>query len=181
MSTFDESRLADDAQDPLASLQGHDFPWEEIFAALDGDDGLATELDTERLAAALRVLLGWTAEPLKRSNYHSGVQTLAMIGRRALVALWISSPGTLGKDVSLARLGKSLGLHRQVLSQDASAFTQRFRQLNPRQMQGRAGRHEAALRHEQPRDSVPTAAMMDELRSLPNAAPRPAQEDDGHE
>lgn len=131
--------------DPLTELGAADFPFEQIFRELDGDDG-GGERRKEELVSALKVLLTWFAEPFKDKTQSD--KKLDRTGKRVLAALWVLNPGCFREGpISAAELSRQIGNNRVVISDHASEFTRRFGLRNRFQSHGRNGEHAAILKH----------------------------------
>jgi hypothetical protein len=102
---------ANPAADPLAHTH-EDFPFEEVFADLDGD----RTPDGERAAEAMRQLMAWLV---------AGRTTQAHITARALAMVWIVRPDAVdGK--SLNQVAKSVGLSPDVMHRASADFSRTF-------------------------------------------------------
>ena len=154
LNDFDENR-------ETASEQ---FPFEDIYARLDGDVETLRE-DAMRLAgSAIHHAFEWAAEPLKFKNL-TNEEKLRQIGLRTLAALWTVSPEFVG-GISGRQLSRDLGYCHAAVSEAASAFTRRFGIRNGAQAHGRNGLHASELRHGPTFDKVPSDALRDELRDM---------------
>lgn len=112
--------------DPLAHTH-EDFPFEEVFASLDGH---GSTTDGDRAAEALRQLLAWVVGVrLNRSNsQHARKHVCA----RALALAWTVNPAML-EGKSLARVAADIGISPDVMHRTSADFSRRFKFRNPGQ------------------------------------------------
>lgn len=103
---------------PLAHTH-EDFPFEQVFADLDGEQ----THDGERAAEALRQLMAWVV---------GGRATPTHIAARALVMTWTTRPETLGGK-SLSQLAKDVGISPDVIHRMSADFSRTFKVRNPGQ------------------------------------------------
>jgi hypothetical protein len=109
---------ANPAADPLAHTH-EDFPFEEVFADLDGE----RTPDGDRAAEAMRQLMAWVV---------GGRTTQAHIAARALVMTWTTRPESLGGK-SLSQLARDVGISSDVMHRTSADFSRTFGVRNPGQ------------------------------------------------
>lgn len=119
MQVFDECRVSA-SLDPLDGRKV-DFPFEEVFAALDGAtsrNALSGD-ELQRMAAALGETLRWIVGLPKDRHATKG------IARRAVALTWIIAPDQFdGK--SLASLARKLGIPKNTMVQSSGEASRRF-------------------------------------------------------
>lgn len=110
----------EDYHNPDADPSGHaveEFPYEEVFARLDG----VPSPDSERgMADVVKGLLGWTVDV--RFRHRSSHRIIAA---RAVAALWVSNPGAFGGR-SLRSIASATGLSFDHLTRASAAFSRQF-------------------------------------------------------
>lgn len=110
----------EDYHNPDADPSGHaveEFPYEEVFARLDG----VPSPDSERgMADVVKGLLGWTVDVhfQHRSSHR-------IIAARAVAALWVANPGAFGGQ-SLRSIASATGLSFDHLTRASAAFSRQF-------------------------------------------------------
>lgn len=107
--------------DPLAS-GSHDFPFEELFAVLDGDASKLSERDRSELCSALREILRWIVGEIEDGSINPAL----VVGYRALALAWVVDPGLIPNAPSLRKLAHKLKRDPMVLSRPAAAARRKF-------------------------------------------------------
>ncbi len=101
--------------DPLAHTH-EDFPFEEVFADLDGE----RTPDGERAAEAMRQLMAWVV-----AGQSPRTTLIVHIAARALAMAWIVRPDAVdGK--SLNQVAKSAGISPDVMHRASADFSRTF-------------------------------------------------------
>lgn len=109
--------FANPEADPLARTH-EDFPFEEVFNALDG---ASSTPDGERTAEGLRRLMAW----LVAGQAGTRNPKLNHLGARALVMAWTVRPDLLGGQ-SLTQVAKAAGISPDVMHRTSADFSRTF-------------------------------------------------------
>lgn len=106
------------------------FPWQQVYADLDGEQDRA-ELDTVAAASAMADMLDWIQEPW-RSGTGTEIRTDTMTRCKLMVLRLILRPTSLGNPVpNLEQLGNRCGVTKQTLSKLVCDFRDRFGVVSP--------------------------------------------------
>lgn len=116
--------------DPLDAREA-DFPFEEIFAHLDGVKAQAGDDNYALLGEAFTALVSFVvgAAPVRRGLDRA-------VGRRFIALAWALRPDLIEGSPSLSTIAKELGCHKVSLSIHSAAASRRFGIRNRAQSHG---------------------------------------------
>src|SRR5437879_4548850 len=108
-----------------------DFDWEGLYETLGEFEAKADREESKLLNDTLKRIMDWVfTTPTKPKR------PAEMFGKRLVALAWVIDPERFGKDASLTHVGRSIGVHKAVMSELTAEFSKRFGVRNKHQQHG---------------------------------------------